>query len=70
MVDGKELPSDPRVNNVRAAVPRLCYEDCDLESAAEAVGILYRRRDQIPGVEVVYGQNLPMRHFISRFRFA
>jgi tyrosine phenol-lyase len=70
MVDGKELPSDPRVNNVRAAVPRLCYEDCDLESAAEAVGILYRHRDQIPGVEVVYGQDRPMRHFISRFRFA
>jgi len=69
MVDGKEAPSDPRVNNVRAAVPRLCYEDTDLLSAAEAVGILYRRRDEIPGVEVVYGQDRPMRHFISRFRF-
>ena len=70
LVDGKEVPSDPRVNNVRAAVPRLCYEDADLQSAAEAVGILYKRRDQIPGVEVVYGQDKPMRHFISRFRFA
>jgi len=66
---GKEVGPDPRVNNVRAAVPRLCYEDSDLESAAEAVGILYRRRDQIPGIEVVYGQDRPMRHFISRFRF-
>ena len=69
-VDGKEVGPDPRVNNVRAAVPRLCYENCDLRSAAEAVGILYRRRNQIPGVEVVYGQDRPMRHFISRFRFA
>jgi tryptophanase len=69
-VDGREVGPDPRVNNVRAAVPRLCYENCDLESAAEAVGILYRRRDRIPGVEVVYGQDRPMRHFISRFRFA
>jgi tyrosine phenol-lyase len=69
-VDGKEVGPDPRVNNVRAAVPRLCYEDSDLQSAAEAVGILYRRRDQIPGVEVVHGQDRPMRHFISRFRFA
>jgi tyrosine phenol-lyase len=68
-VDGKEVGPDPRVNNVRAAVPRLCYEDCDLQSAAEAVGLLYQRRDQIPGVEVVYGQDRPMRHFISRFRF-
>ena len=39
-------------------------------AAAEAVGILYRHRDQIPGVEVDYGQDRPMRHFISRFRFA
>ena len=70
LVDGKEVPASPRVNNVRAAVPRLCYENCDLRSAAEAVGILYRRRDRIPGVKVVYGQDRPMRHFISRFRFA
>jgi len=69
-VDGKEVGPDPRVNNVRAAVPRLCYEDGDLQAAAEAVGILYRRRDRIPGVEVAYGQDRPMRHFISRFRFA
>ena len=69
-VSGKEVGPDPRVNNVRAAVPRLCYEDSDLRSAAEAVGILYRHRDHIPGVEVVYGQDRPMRHFISRFRFA
>jgi len=68
-VDEKELGPDPRVNNVRAAVPRLCYEDSDLLSAAEAVGILYKRRDQIPGVEVVCGQDRPMRHFTSRFRF-
>jgi tryptophanase len=69
-VDGKEVGPDPRVNNVRAAVPRLCYEDSDLESAAEAVGILYRCRDRIPGVEVIYGQDRPLRHFISRYRFA
>ncbi|MBN2464620.1 hypothetical protein JXD38_03220, partial [candidate division WOR-3 bacterium] len=68
-VDGKEVGPDPRVNNVRAAVPRLCYEDSDLLSAAEAVGVLYKHRDQIPGVEVVHGQDRPMRHFVSRFRF-
>ena len=68
-VDGKERKPEPRVNYVRAAVPRLCYEDRDLDSAAEAVGLLYQERAQIPGVEVVYGRELPMRHFISRFRF-
>ncbi len=68
-VDGKEIPPDPRVNNVRAAVPRLCYEDIDLRAAAEAFGVLYQQRGRIPGIEVIYGQELPMRHFISRFRF-
>jgi tryptophanase len=67
--DGKEIGPDPRVNNVRAAVPRLCYEEPDLLSAAEAVGVLYRLREHIPGIEVVYGQDQPMRHFFSRFRF-
>jgi tyrosine phenol-lyase len=68
-VGGREVGPDPRVNNVRAAVPRLCYEDRDLEAAAQAVGLVHERRDEIPGVEVEYGQDLPMRHFISRFRF-
>ncbi len=68
-VNGREVGPDPRVNYVRAAVPRLCYEDADLDAVAEAVGMLYARRTEIPGVEVEYGQDLPMRHFISRFRF-
>lgn len=67
-VDGREVPPDPRVNNVRAAVPRLCYEDADLAALADAVGALYRRRDRLPATRVEYGQDLPMRHFISRFR--
>lgn len=69
-VRGRELPPEPRVNNVRAAVPRLCYEAEDLKAAAEAVGMLYRQREEIPGVEVVFGRDRPMRHFFSRFRFS
>jgi tryptophanase len=68
-VEGREVGPDPRVNNVRAAVPRLCYEDDDLQACAEAIGLLYRERARIPGVEVTYGKDRPMRHFISRFRF-
>jgi tryptophanase len=67
--NGAEVPPDPRVNNVRAAVPRLVYEDQDLFAAAEAVRVLYENRDRIPGVEVEYGRDLPLRHFKSRFRF-
>jgi tryptophanase len=64
----KEEPPDPRVNYVRAAVPRLTYEDQDLFATAEAIKILYEHRDRIPGVTVTYGQDLLLRHFKSRFR--
>ncbi|MDD4857395.1 MAG: tryptophanase [Candidatus Krumholzibacteria bacterium] len=65
----KEVPPEPRVNNVRAAVPRLTYEDRDLFAAAEAVKILHDHRDRIPGVRVDYGRDLKLRHFKSRFSF-
>jgi tryptophanase len=65
----KEAPPEPRVNNVRAAVPRLAYEDQDLFAAAEAVKLLHDHRDRIPGVRVEYGRDLKLRHFKSRFSF-
>ncbi|MCK4236790.1 MAG: tryptophanase [Candidatus Krumholzibacteria bacterium] len=65
----KEIPPDPRVNFVRAAVPRLAYEDQDLYSAAEAIKLLFDSRDRIPGVNVDYGRDLRLRHFKSRFSF-
>ena len=67
--EGVESPPNPRVNYIRAAVPRLAYEDQDLFSFVEAVGILAENRDKIPGVNVDYGRNLSMRHFKSRFSF-
>ena len=65
----REVPPNPRVNFVRAAVPRLTYEDQDLFSTAEAIKILHQNRNKIPGVEVIYGKELHLRHFKSRFRF-
>ena len=59
----------PEVNFVRFAVPRLRYEDTDLESVAEALKLLHDQRDQIPGVEVTYGRELSLRHFKAKFRF-
>lgn len=67
--DGKEIPPSPRFNYVRAAVPRLVYEDHDLFTVAEPIKCLYENRDKILGVEVIYGQELPLRHFKSRFKF-
>ena len=67
--EGKEIPPNPRVNSIRASVPRLAYEDQDLFAVAEAARILGEHRDRIPAVEVVYGRGLFLRHFKSRFRF-
>lgn len=67
---GAEVPPSPRVNYVRAAVPRLAYEDQDLLSVAEAVRVLHEHRERIPGVRVSYGKDLTLRHFKSRFLFA
>jgi tryptophanase len=66
--NGREIPPDPRVNNVRASVPRLAYEDQDLFALCEAVRVLYEHRDRIPAVEVTHGRNLNLRHFKSRYR--
>ena len=65
----REIPPDPRVNYVRAAVPRLAYEDQDLFAVAEAITLLAEHRDAIPGVNVDYGRDLSLRHFKSRFSF-
>jgi tryptophanase len=59
----------PEVNFVRFAVPRLRYEKQDLEAAAEAVKILYDNRDKIPAIDIVFGRELPLRHFKAKFRF-
>jgi tryptophanase len=67
--NGKEIPPSPRVNYVRAAIPRLVYEDQDLFSLAEIISILHKNKDKIPGVEVIYGRDLKLRHFKSRFKF-
>ncbi|HUW21163.1 MAG TPA: tryptophanase [Candidatus Bathyarchaeia archaeon] len=63
---GKE--TFPEVNFVRFAVPRLRYEKQDLDSVVEAVKNLYKERDKIPPVDVVYGRDLPLRHFKARFK--
>lgn len=57
----------PEVNFVRFAIPRLRYESDDLLHVVESVEALYNSRDRIPGIEVLYGRQLPLRHFKARF---
>lgn len=67
--EGKEFPPDPRVNLVRIAIPRLVYEDQDLFAVVEAIKVLHDSKEKIPGVQVIYGRELDLRHFKSRFKF-
>ena len=66
---GTGVETYPDINFVRFAVPRLRYEQQDLNSVAEAMKALYDHRHEIPGVEVTYGRDLSMRHFKARFKF-
>lgn len=63
----KEIP--PEVNFVRFAVPRLRYEEVDLQHVAYSSAALYTNRDKIPAVDVTYGKDLPLRHFKAHFKF-
>jgi tryptophanase len=65
----KKVEVFPEVNFVRFAVPRLRYEKQDLDSVAEAMRVLHVKREEIPGVRVAYGRELPLRHFKARFEF-
>jgi tryptophanase len=67
--DGREIPPDPRVNNVRASVPRLAYEDQDLFALCESIRVLHEHKERIPGVDITHGRDLNLRHFKSRYRF-
>jgi len=64
---GKEVL--PEVNFVRFAVPRLRYEKQDLDSVVAALKVLHECRKEVPGVQVTYGRELPLRHFKARFEF-
>lgn len=65
----KEREIHPQLNFVRFAVPRLRYERQDLDSVVASMEALYENRDGIPGVRVMYGRELPLRHFKARFEF-
>ena len=59
----------PEVNYVRFAIPRLRYEDRDIESVAEAVKSIHDNRQAIHPIKVLSGKHLPLRHFKARFEF-
>jgi tryptophanase len=59
----------PELNYLRFAIPRLRYEQQDIDAVVCAVDALYRLRHHISPVDIVYGRELSLRHFKARLRF-
>jgi tryptophanase len=57
----------PEVSYVRFAVPRLRYEQEDLQAVVDAVEVLHTNRKNIPVAKTIFGKELPLRHFKARF---
>jgi tyrosine phenol-lyase len=68
-IGDRYITPKPWVNNVRAAIPRMTYEDQDLFALAEVIRVLHEKREKIPGIKVEYGEKKKLRHFKSRFSF-
>ncbi len=56
----------PEMELVRLAIPRRVYTQSHLDYSAEVIGELYRTREQIHGMRLVY-QAPRLRHFTARF---
>ncbi len=56
----------PKLELVRLAIPRRVYTYAHLDVAAEAVIRLFRDRDEVPGLKMVYEPKL-LRFFTARF---
>lgn len=59
----------PELELVRLAIPRRVYTQAHLDYVADVISELYRRREQIRGVRLVYEAPL-LRHFTARFERA
>ena len=56
----------PKLELVRLTIPRRVYTYAHLDHVADAIISLYKRRDQIKGLKMVYEPKL-LRFFTSRF---
>lgn len=57
----------PELDMVRLAVPRRVYTTAHMQYVAEAIGEIYKDRDSIRGLELVYEASA-LRHFTARLK--
>jgi len=56
----------PELEMVRLAIPRRVYTNMQITYVAESIGELYRNRNRIAGLKMVYEAPV-LRHFTARF---
>ena len=61
--------SSPPMELVRLAIPRRVYTQSHIDYVIEAVIEVYRKRDELRGLEIVAAPPT-LRHFTARFREA
>jgi tyrosine phenol-lyase len=61
---GREIPSEMEL--VRLAIPRRVYTQSHIDYTIEAISEVYRKKDMINGLRIVYQQPF-LRHFTARF---
>ncbi len=64
--NGKFIP--PPLELVRLAIPRRVYTKSHLEYVAEAIGEVYKNRDKLRGMKIVWQPKL-LRHFTAKFEY-
>ncbi len=58
----------PELDLVRLAIPRRVYTNTHIDVVAESILDIYRNRDQLRGLKIVYEAQV-LRHFTCRFEF-
>ncbi len=58
----------PELDLVRLAIPRRVYTNAHIDVVAESVLSIYKKRDQLKGLKIVYEAPV-LRHFTCRFDF-
>ena len=69
LVGAKRMATNRRLFKEALKRGEDAFQKEDLQAVAESAKALYDNRHNIPAAKIVYGKELPLRHFKARFEF-